>query len=95
MSEEDKAVTIEIKKGVPIPLSSKRLGVVKYPFAQMAVGDCFSVPASDEKNKRGDNRAVQNLRNSACAHKRRNAPEWEFAIGRDREAKTVTIWRVK
>lgn len=35
----------KIDKDIPLPETIRALGISKYPFAQMKVGDSFAVPA--------------------------------------------------
>ena len=68
------------------PLPAARPGrAVKYPFAQMKVGDCFYVPVEDLRTKNV-------VAVAARSWAKRNSKDWKFVtrvIG-DR----IGIWRV-
>ncbi len=80
-------MTYEIKNNVPIP---SRHGL-KYPFAEMDVGDSFTVPADDPAAavfKSGSSRVASG------AHAWGNGNGAKFAT-RTNEDKSVTVWRVE
>lgn len=84
---------IAIDKDVPLP--PKRVDLkprtAKYPFAQMEVGDSFSVPLTGERRNNGYVSATR-LTSAAASHKKRN-PGWNFAIRTLPEDSVVRIWR--
>ena len=69
------------------PLPEKRSGrAAKYPFPQMAVGDCFYVPASKVKSPNV-------LAAAARQWAKRNKKDCKFAARE--EGDMVGIWRVE
>jgi hypothetical protein len=68
---------------VPASRSGRR---AKYPFADMEVGDCFYVPASEAKSPNV-------LAAAARQWAKRNGKSWKFAARET--AGMVGIWRVE
>ena len=79
---------IEVESGVPLPAKIVPLRVSKYPFATMAVGDCFFVPVTDDKPK------ASRITSSASGWCRQHNPKMRFAT-RTMPDDRVGCWRVK
>lgn len=77
----------EIKKGVPLPKS--RRGGVKYPFADMDVGDMFLVPCAPAERKQVQNSVGTCARNWVL----RNNPEAKILARYHDDG--VGVWRIK
>ena len=45
-------MTVQVRKGVPLPPQLKRGKPARWPFAEMGIGDSFAFPASDVKSVR-------------------------------------------
>ena len=75
----------EIKQGIPLP--PKRQS--KFPFALMAIGDCFSVPV-----ERSRAHTVAALAGAAKFFKKKH-PGYIFTTRVDRELNEVFCWRIE
>lgn len=80
-------MSIQIDKGVELPPRKAIVGRV-YPFADLAVGDSFLVPASGP----GERRRVQ-LRLSAAISQRQRRGKGKYTTRQ--EAGGVRVWRVE
>lgn len=78
----------EIKKGVEIPPRERKSGTKsKYPFAQMAIGDCFDVPISE----RGAAKTQSAIHSASRAYGLMNEP---IRIRTHRLGDSIRVWRV-
>jgi hypothetical protein len=73
-----------IEKGIPMPA---RIGKTVYPFADMQVGDSFSIPASEDAKKRSTQVA-----RAGWAHGKKDGKK--FSIRQTPEG-GLRVWRVK
>ena len=84
-----------IERGVPIPPVERGGGRhATYPFAQMRVGDSFTVTTSEYSNGRRKTAQLQSgLWNLARCYARKHNPAAKFAT-RKVDDSTVRIWRI-
>ena len=79
----------EIKNGIPVPPKSGRpRRLCRYPFALMAIGDCFSVPV--ERSYAHTSAALL----TAARTFKRHHPGYNFTTRIDRELNEVFCWRI-
>lgn len=71
----------KVDKGVSVPTGHGRGRPAIYPFASLAIGDSFTVPASDAPKAR-----------LAASSWKRFHPEWGYASRKEGDA--VRIWRI-
>jgi len=88
-----------IKSGVPLPPSRRGYSVrgeLKYPFAQMEIGDCFDVPLASVK-RRGRQAtpayAQSQLGVSARYYAKRYDPFAKFTTRVVENGTTIRVWR--
>lgn len=82
----------KIEKKVPIPTQKgRRRGTSKYPFAEMNVGDSFTIPY--DKNKDTYWTKQTSLKQSARRWALLNGKKWDFQT--TKEEHTIRIWRIK
>lgn len=81
-----------IEKGIPIPAAQPRGAAVKYPFAQMEIGDSFFVPSVVKGDETAD-KAAERLKSSLSSHKRRAQKQTGFVLTVRVVDGGVRVWR--
>jgi hypothetical protein len=88
----------KIEKGVPLPPQERGRGAIsKYPFAEMEVGDSFSLPLTGEKGTGGStyykwDKSTRKLTNASIHHARRHGKK--FTVREMKEEGVARCWRV-
>lgn len=80
---------IEIEKNVPVPIRWAGRSRI-YPFPDMAVGDSFAIPLTNDRVD-GDDKAAIRLRSSAIIYGKRH--DCTFTVRVDRAGGVARCWR--
>lgn len=84
---------VKMEKGVPVPPPSKGGRAVKYPFADLQVGDSFSVPLSGEMHPGGGDMTAHRV--SQAAIRRSKCHGGKFRVRTVREEGVARCWRIE
>lgn len=80
---------IIIERGVPMPESRQ----YKYPFADLEVGDSFTIPLSGQISRHGEDLSSVRLRSAASAFGRKYGGR--FLVRVNKTSGVVRCWKVE
>lgn len=86
---------IKIEKGIPLPASTRHGSGILYPWAELEVGDSFSVP-DDAGFVNGSkfSKVQSTLISCARTYAKRHNPTAKFTVRVIKNEGVVRVWRV-